>query len=123
MSARRRVSPPIGKGEVSWVALGGVLLAVAMTWPYAGHLGEYFVLGALLYVALRVDLEPRRALILAVALASGYGMTDEFHQRFVPMRTPDVADWAIDTLGASLGAALAYVSLKHARRALGRDGG
>ena len=89
---------------------------------YVGHLGEYFVLGALLYIALRVDSPPRRALVLAVALASGYGASDEFHQRFVAMRTPDVADWALDTVGALLGSLLAHVSLAHVRRSIGRRG-
>lgn len=31
-----------------------------------------------------------------------YGLTDEFHQRYVPNRTCDVADLAADTLGALL---------------------
>lgn len=69
----------------------------------AGHLGEYFVFGALLYLALRFDLEPWRAAAIAVIVASGYGVSDEFHQHFVVMRTPDVVDWGADTLGASLG--------------------
>jgi VanZ family protein len=78
--------------------------------PQLGHLGEYFVLGALLYLALRVDLSPRRALVLAVAIASAYGITDEFHQRFVVMRTPDVWDWVTDTLGALAGAGAAHLA-------------
>jgi VanZ family protein len=78
--------------------------------PQVGHLGEYFVLGALLYLALRVDLSPTRALVLAVAIASAYGVTDEFHQRFVVMRTPDVWDWATDTLGALAGAGTAHLA-------------
>ncbi len=73
-----------------------------------GHLGEYFVLGALIYLALRIDLPPGRALAAAVVLASVFGMTDEFHQAFVPTRTPDPADWATDTLGAFLGASVAW---------------
>ena len=76
----------------------------------AGHLGEYFVLGILLYLALRVDLPPRRALLLAVAIASAYGVTDEFHQRFVVMRTPDIYDWALDTIGAAAGAGVAHLA-------------
>ncbi|MDP1794146.1 MAG: VanZ family protein [Acidimicrobiales bacterium] len=76
--------------------------------PEVGHLGEYFVLGALLYLALRVDLSPRTALALAVVIASAYGVTDEFHQRFVVLRTPDVYDWVTDTLGAAAGAGVAF---------------
>jgi VanZ family protein len=35
-------------------------------------------------------------------LASLYGISDEFHQSFVPGRNPDVVDWAADTAGALL---------------------
>jgi VanZ family protein len=75
-----------------------------------GHFAEYFVLGALFYLALRIDLPARKALVLAVTLASVYGVTDEFHQRFVVMRTPDVYDWAIDTLGALAGAGVMFAA-------------
>jgi VanZ family protein len=68
-----------------------------------GHLGEYFVFGTLLYAALRCDLDRSRAASIAVIAASAYGVTDEFHQHFVVMRTPDIADWGIDTVGATLG--------------------
>jgi VanZ family protein len=74
----------------------------------AGHLGEYLVMGILLYLALRVDHPAAKALAIAVLLASAYGVTDEFHQRFVAQRTPDVCDWAFDTLGALLGASGAF---------------
>jgi VanZ family protein len=80
--------------------------------PEIGHLGEYFIFGGLLYLALRVDLKPNRALVLAVVLASAYGVTDEFHQRFVVMRTPDVYDWVLDTIAALAGAWLALVVLR-----------
>lgn len=69
--------------------------------PYA-HFAAYAVLGAL---ALAGFAEPRRWLA-AAALASAYGITDEFHQAFVPGRTPDPADWALDTAGALVGAVL-----------------
>ena len=73
-----------------------------------GHLGEYFVLGILLFLALRVDLPAGRALVIAIVIASAYGVTDEFHQRFVVLRTPDVYDWVLDTLGALAGTGLAF---------------
>ena len=51
---------------------------------------------------------------LAVGAAMGalsgkmadYGISDEFHQSFVPGRTPDVLDWLADTSGALLAALL-----------------
>jgi VanZ family protein len=36
----------------------------------------------------------------AVAIASLYGITDEFHQSFTPGRGVEVADWLADTFGA-----------------------
>ena len=62
---------------------------------------------------------PRGALFLAVALASLYGATDEFHQSLVPGRDADVVDWVADTLGAAIGAALATAAIRALRRPRG----
>ena len=70
-----------------------------------GHLGEYLVFGVLLSWALRLDRRASIAFMFAVLIASLYGVTDEFHQNFVALRTPDPADWALDTIGACVGAA------------------
>lgn len=83
------------------------------------HFIEYAVLGGLLYFAFRCDQPRATALLLAVAGASLYGITDEFHQSFVPMRVPDVRDWAMDTLGAIAGATTASLAEKF----LGQRGG
>jgi len=81
-----------------------------------GHLGEYAVLGVLLTLALgerRIDLA---TVALAVLVASLYGVSDEYHQHFVVLRTPDVVDWVLDTVGASAGALGLYaVSLRRSR--------
>ena len=47
-----------------------------------------------------------RAALVAVVIASAYGVTDEFHQSFVPGRSVEVADWLADTSGAALAVAL-----------------
>lgn len=72
-----------------------------------GHFGGYLVLGVLNFVALDGPRRGWRAAALAVLLASIYGVTDEFHQSFVPGRTPDPADWVTDTAGAMTGALIA----------------
>ena len=69
-----------------------------------GHFVAYAVLGGLLVLALGKRAPYGRSVAIAVILASLYGVTDEFHQAFVPLRTPDVADWGMDTLGAFVGA-------------------
>jgi len=86
------------------------------------HFIEYFVLSALLYMALGVDRDRTSAILLAIVLASAYGISDEFHQSFVPMRTPDPIDWLVDTLGAATGALTAawVVSAASRRRGAGR---
>lgn len=40
------------------------------------------------------------AALAAWAITTVYGVTDEFHQRFVPGRTPEIADVLADALGA-----------------------
>ncbi len=81
-----------------------------------GHFVLYLVLAALIAAAMRDPELPRR-LVLAVLLASAYGVTDEFHQSFVPGRYPDPADWLIDTAGAIVGAALiAFIVIRRASR-------
>jgi VanZ family protein len=72
----------------------------------AVHLFVYLVLCALIYRALhfqkRFLLMKRSALLIAFLLSVMYGMSDEFHQMFVPNRVADVDDLAADTLGALL---------------------
>ena len=82
-----------------------------------GHFVAYAILGALLVLPLRRSLESGQAIAIAVVVASLYGVTDEFHQAFVPMRTPDVTDWGVDTLGAFAGAlAMALIANAVLRR-------
>jgi VanZ family protein len=74
-------------------------------WDKLLHVGAYAVLGALFCRALVGEgTRTSAALVLAVLLASAYGAADEFHQSFVPLRQPDLADWVVDALGASIGA-------------------
>jgi VanZ family protein len=56
------------------------------------------------------------AAVRAVLLSSAYGATDEFHQRFVTNRTPDVLDWCADTAGAILGVAIVLIAARMLKR-------
>ncbi len=79
-----------------------------------GHFTVYAVLASLLSWGMRREGVPlRRALVLALALSTLYGITDEVHQSFVPGRDPDPFDLLLDALGA--GVALALIALRHAR--------
>ena len=72
--------------------------------PGLGHLIEYSVLGGLLANALLPTMSWRRAVALAVLIASLYGIVDELHQYFTPGRNLEALDWVIDTLSAFAGA-------------------
>jgi len=52
---------------------------------------------------------PGRTAMLAAALSTLYGVTDEWHQMYVPHRVAEVADGLKDLGGAVLGAALFQV--------------
>ncbi len=69
------------------------------------HFCEYAVLGLLLARALagRRWLSPPFPIVAAAALlAALYGVSDEYHQLFVPGRQYDVRDMMADAFGASL---------------------
>ena len=53
----------------------------------------------------------RRYTAVSLPIASLYAITDEVHQCFVPGRSCQAADWAIDTAGAALGLLCAGVLL------------
>jgi VanZ family protein len=75
----------------------GVLMLIARKLT---HFGEYFALTALWWWALRTQLDARRALLPALAIAIGYAITDEIHQSFVDGRVGTWRDVLIDSAGA-----------------------
>lgn len=86
--------PDVPRPEVGGVAILPAKLA---------HVAVYSILAALLYFALA----PWRWLgwghpLIAFAGATLYGVSDEFHQSFVPLRTAAWTDVALDALGAAL---------------------
>ena len=60
-----------------------------------GHFSEYFIFTVLLVRALRNDnggeIEPRH-LLISIAIASLYAISDEFHQSFVRSRSASAVD-------------------------------
>lgn len=81
---------------------------------YVAHFSEYVILALLLCLALYVStkLDGRTLLVVALVVASAYGISDEFHQSFVPTRQPDVMDWLIDTIGATVAVGVWAVAMK-----------
>lgn len=78
-----------------------------------GHFTVYAVLAVLVGWALQ-GAGVRHPMLWALGAAVLYGVTDEFHQRFVPNRHPDLFDLATDLAGAA--GALLIVSWLAARR-------
>ena len=107
MSARHTVPVPPG-------------LSAQLT-SILGHFSVYFVLAVALYWMLTFIITPGPARYLtAWGLAVLYGVTDEWHQSFVPGRTPDVLDIVTDAIGAATGLLLVWLILRmmpHKRRA------
>jgi len=96
----RWLFPHISANTVDWV----VFIA-----RKCAHVAEYSILALLLWRALR---RPQRSrprswnwheAAVALLLVAAYAVTDEFHQIFVPTRTPAVHDVFIDTLGGAAG--------------------
>jgi VanZ family protein len=70
-----------------------------------GHFTVYAALGATLALLFRsMGWGILRSLAAAIVLATLYGVSDEFHQSFVPNRSVDPKDVLVDFLGATGGA-------------------
>jgi VanZ family protein len=67
-----------------------------------GHFTEYFILSLLVLHGIRAGRRDARIgwALAAIAIVACYASLDEFHQIFVPGRTPAVADVLLDTIGA-----------------------
>ena len=68
------------------------------------HAGEYALLCALWWRALRPAAGGRAALVASLTVSIVYAVSDEVHQSFVPGRTGTPIDVAIDAVGAGLAA-------------------
>ena len=78
------------------------------------HFVNYFVLGLLLYRALRGQNKgwALRWALLAVLLAFTYAASDEYHQSFEAGRGPSALDALLDTSGASAAQVILWTFLR-----------
>jgi VanZ family protein len=69
-----------------------------------GHLLTYALLMLLVALALHYGSKIPTRFVLATAfvIIALYGLTDEYHQSFVPGRSPTPVDWLVDLAGAAL---------------------
>ncbi len=84
---------------------------VPSVWPdFVPHFIEYFIFAALVAAAVRSTTMPagrqEKELpagllsLWAITITAIYAASDEFHQAYVPGRTPEIKDWAVDVAGA-----------------------
>lgn len=89
-------------------------------WPYFDkvlHAGVYALLGGLLGRAFNTldgwQKRPLALILIATLLTALYGLSDEWHQSFVPERTADATDLLADFIGGLLGSAGFVGAHKH----------
>ncbi len=98
------------------IGLGGSADLLSTVVRKLAHAVAYAVLGVLLVWALAARRRVTAKLVMyAVAITCLYAISDELHQTYVPGRSGEVRDVAVDAAGALIGAsAVAYVL--HIRR-------
>lgn len=89
--------------QISWAMLYSIQTIVRKL----GHVTEYAILAILLWRALAGANWKWSTLFTISLIACGvFATSDEFHQSFVPSRTPSAHDVMIDVAGALLGLAI-----------------
>jgi VanZ family protein len=105
--------PLLWMGFIFFLSAQPDLPGPPQSWLYelfsdAGHFTAYALLAFWWQRALgRISAVPgnkgmsKAIFFLAFLIAVSYGLSDEFHQSFVPNRDPSLVDLAIDALGAA----------------------
>ncbi len=104
LSHQPTVTIPLGAPDYVAHALGYAVLAALIVRAFAG--GEWARMSV-------------SVILPAVVVATLYGVTDEWHQSFIPGRMASLSDLCADAVGAILGAGAAAVlgATLRARRA------
>ncbi len=85
---------------------------------YVAHFVEYFALTMAISSALRhrrYD-HPRRSLVWPLLIVMAFAISDELHQAFIPKRSPQLSDLAVDMLGAVCALSLIQLQRMVSRR-------
>ena len=78
-------------------------------WLKVGHALGYILLGSAFYLVVEKLIKIKHPYLYALLFSFLYACTDEFHQIFIPGRSPEIKDVLLDT--ASAGAALLIIFL------------
>jgi hypothetical protein len=78
------------------------------------HLLEYFLLSWFLFRALHYSesVKIKKAILISIIFSAVYGITDEVHQYFVPLRDISIFDWFFDCIGAALPFVKDFINIK-----------
>ncbi len=88
----------------------------------SAHFLAYLVLGILSTAALlQYPLKSKMRFRTAMLICSGYAVTDEIHQLFVPGRSCRITDVFIDSFGAAIGILLAMLIYRLYRTSRGKS--
>lgn len=79
-----------------------------------GHFFAYFILACTFFWGMKDNGWKTKLYVIVFCVI--YGVTDEFHQRFVPGRTPDILDLRNDAIGSAL--AMLFISIPFVHRLL-----
>lgn len=83
------------------------------------HFSEYAMLGLCLALPLYAyRIRGRRLLLTAQVICGLYAVSDEFHQSFIPGRTPQLRDVLIDSAGALVGILIGWLIAHTAARTI-----
>jgi VanZ family protein len=108
--------------QISWAALDAIQIVIRKF----GHVTEYAILAALLWRALRgaTDWAAKISILFGVVLVgcAVFAASDEFHQSFVPSRTPSIHDVMIDVCGALIGLLICWMFAARAPQSPSRTG-
>ncbi len=77
----------------------------------SAHITAYFIFGILAFNVFRLYKWPlRKTMLISMGTVLLYAISDEFHQYFVPGRSPEVRDVLIDTIAGVVGV-LVFVAI------------
>jgi len=88
------------------------------SWPFLDkglHMAAYALLGFLVFRALstgRLANNPNLSLIISILFSGLYGLSDEWHQSFVPGRSPEATDAMANLVGGFFGAGFAWLRFR-----------
>jgi hypothetical protein len=74
------------------------------------HYVAYFILALAVAYGLGKMSGSWQGCLWNIVICTLYGLTDEWHQSFVPMRSPDILDLLHDAIGAAAASILVYLA-------------